>query len=41
MIILAAPLQILPKPPIFLKAVNRPRVRITFVKVPDLISHAR
>jgi hypothetical protein len=39
MIIRVAPVSVLPEPPIFFEAVDRPRIRITVVEVPDF--HAK
>ncbi len=39
MIIRAASLSILPERPIFVKVIDRPRIRVTFVEVSDFFCH--
>jgi len=41
MIVRAASLPVLPEPSIFLEAIDRLRIRITVVKVSDLIRYTR
>ena len=39
MIVRAASLPVLPEPAIFVEVIDRPRIRITVVEVPDFLRH--
>jgi hypothetical protein len=41
MIVGAAPLSVLPEPPVFFEAIDRSRIRITVVEIADLRGHPR